>query len=63
MIGCSLDGIRTNIMCFADDICLLSPSAMGLQQLLSILHARLTAVRLTINSDKCAQIIFKTKNI
>merc|ERR1711984_16799 len=31
--GCSLGGIKTNILCYADDICILSPSAAGLQNI------------------------------
>ena len=57
--GCSLGGVKTNIICYADDISILAPSASGLQKILNILHDRLSQLGLLVNVDKCAYIVFR----
>ena len=58
-VGCSLGGVRVNIICYADDICLLAPSRYALQLLLDHLQSCLKYLDLNINVNKCAYIIFK----
>ena len=58
-VGCSLSGIRSNIVCYADDICLLAPSPESLQLMLNSLNNGLKKVGLTVNVMKCAYIVFK----
>ena len=61
-VGCSLGGNRSNILCYADDMCLLAPSATALQILLSLLESRLTGVGLIANVSKCAYLVFRGKS-
>ena len=57
--GCELGGIKTNIICYADDICLLAPSNQALQSILNLVHAKLKNIGLSINIEKCKYIVFK----
>ena len=57
--GCSLAGIRTNIICFADDMFLLSPSVQSLQKLIVKLADSLKSLCFSVNEDKCKYIVFK----
>ena len=59
MVGCTLAGTRTNIIGYADDICLLAPSAPALQALLDTFSSQLDDLGLTINVDKCAYLVFR----
>lgn len=55
--GYSIDGIgSTNIKCFADDICLVSGSRMGMNQLIETTSQFLEEKGLTINANKCITI-------
>ena len=58
-IGCAIDGYKTNVFCFADDIILLAPTSQALQKLLDIVHEKLTALCLTINT-KSKYIVFRS---
>ena len=58
-IGCELGGIKTNIICYADDICLLAPSTQALQSILNLLYAKLKNIGLSVNIEKCKYIVFK----
>ena len=55
--GCLLDGIKMNVLCYADDIALLAPSAKGLQKMLVTLQEGLTKLGLVVNPAKCAYIV------
>ena len=57
--GCSLYGYKTNIICYADDILLLSPSATGLQLMLNELSTHLDNLCLSVNPLKTKYIVFK----
>ena len=57
--GCSLAGIRTNIICFADDMFLLGPTAQSLQKLIVKLADSLKSLCFSVNEDKCKYIVFK----
>ena len=59
-VGCNLAGIRTNIICFANDVCLLSPCPKALQSMLDLMHQEVSKLSLTVNTDKCAFLIFKS---
>ena len=58
-VGCILAGIKTNIICFADDMFLLAPTAKSLQILINKLVSCLEALCFSINIDKCKYIVFK----
>ena len=60
-VGCSIGGIRTNIICFADDMCLMAPGATSLQKILDAVSLRITSLCLTINVSKSAYIVFKKR--
>ena len=47
--GCLLDGIKMNVLCYADDIALLEPSAKGLQKILVTIQEGLTKLGLVVN--------------
>jgi len=57
--GCRLCYQPANIICYADDILLLAPSAHGLQKLISQLEANLGRLQLMINVSKTNYIVFK----
>ena len=47
-IGCNVGGLAINILAYADDIILLSPSWSGMQQLLDILTVHIVGLHLLI---------------
>ena len=57
-VGCKLDGENVGIICFADDIALLAPSARGLQVMLDCAHEVLTRLCLSVNPSKSSYIVF-----
>ena len=57
-VGCKLDGENVGIICFADDIALLAPSAHGLQVMLDCAHEVLTRLCLSVNPSKSSYIVF-----
>ena len=59
--GCSLGGVKTNIICYADDISILAPSVYGLQKLVDLLCMRFCQAGLSVNVEKSAYIVFKAK--
>ena len=59
--GCKLAGTKMNIVCYADDILVLAPSARGLQILLDRLVHELEALCLKINVQKSSYIVFRRK--
>ena len=58
-LGCSLEGRNFNILCYADDVTLLAPSASGLQKLLDAFSSEVSNLGLEVNTAKCAYMIFK----
>ncbi|CAG9135437.1 unnamed protein product [Plutella xylostella] len=58
-VGCSIDGKMVNNISYADDMVLLTPSARGLEQLLSICENYATDHGLRYNSKKSEILIFK----
>ena len=59
-VGCSLNGYKTNIIAYADDLLLMSPSLSGLQQMLNKVQDCLSDLCFNI-ADKSKYIIFKHK--
>ena len=59
-VGCSLNLTMTNILCYADDIALLAPSAKGLQILIELNSTKLEKLCLAINPGKSKYIVFKS---
>ena len=59
--GCSLMGYKTNVICYADDILLLAPSATGLRTLLDTLYYNLSSLCLKVNAQKSKCIVFRRK--
>ena len=51
-IGCNVNGQMINLLCFADDTMLLSPSWVGLQMLIDKLHALAVGINMTCNVNK-----------
>ena len=60
-IGCEIMGYKTNMICFADDVMLLSPSAAGLQLMLDVISDKFKSLCLAINANKSGYILFKRK--
>jgi hypothetical protein len=58
-IGCTLGGECFNHLFYADDLCLLAPSAIGLQKLLNLCHAYGTTHDILYNPLKSMCIVFK----
>ena len=60
-IGGSLGGKRINHLLYADDLCIVSLSSAGLQQLLSICDQYCASHSLTFNVRKSVCMFFKSK--
>ena len=58
MLGASLDWLKINHLIYADDIVLISPSAKGLQILLSICTTFGIEFNNKFNLDKCRIMVF-----
>ena len=56
--GCRLGIFSSNIIAYADDLCLLSPSIKGLQNLIDVLHMNIKDLNLNLNTDKSMCIKF-----
>ena len=50
-----------NIVCYADDMLLLAPSARGLQTLVDTAVPLLNELRLIVNRGKSSHIVFRYK--
>ena len=57
-LGCTLGGVRTNIICYADDVCCLAPSESALQSIINVVSNELNDIRLQVNVKKCAFMLF-----
>ena len=58
---CKLGTDRVNIICYADDMLLLAPSAKGLQILVDTAIPILNELRFFVNHGKSSYIVFKQK--
>lgn len=61
-VGCKVNGITVNILAYADDIVLISPSWRALQALISILHDNAAAINLSCNISKTVAMVFKPRD-
>ena len=59
--GCSLGGVKTNIIWYGDDISISAPSVYGLQKFVDLSCMRFCQVGLSVNMEKSAYIIFQAK--
>lgn len=60
-VGCFLDLFLINIIGYADDLVLISPSSKGLQILLNVLNEQLLINKLTLNVSKSKIMCFAKK--
>ena len=60
-IGGNIGGMLVNHLCYADDICLISLSSVGMQQLLSICDIYAKEHDLLYNGGKSYSLCFKPK--
>ena len=58
-IGCGIGYHNFNIICYADDICLLAPTIAGSQKLIEYTNEKLLNLCLKINVSKCCYIVFR----
>ena len=58
-VGCYIDGQCMNHLMYADDICLLAPTAKAMQQLLDICNDYGLANDITFNPLKTVGLFFK----
>ena len=57
--GCQIGFQKANILCYADDILILAPSASGLQAMLDEIGNVMNDLCLKINTQKSVYIVFK----
>ena len=60
-IGGDIGGVLVNHLCYADDICLISLSSAGMQQLLNIYDTYAKEYDLLYNGSKSYSLCFKPK--
>ena len=60
-VGCHIDNVCVNHVFYADDICLMAPCAIALQQLLNICHRYSIIVDLNVNVLKSFCFAFTPK--
>ena len=57
-VGCNVGGQMINLLCFADDMVLLSSSWVGLQLLIDKLHALAVGINMSFNVSKTVCMVF-----
>ena len=60
-VGCSINGYKTNIIGYADDLLCMAPTIEGLQMIIDQLYLFLDNLCLNVNAGKCKHLIFKSK--
>lgn len=60
-VGCALNGVPFNNFSYADDMCIISPSAAGLRKLLLICENFASEHDILFNAKKSVCMIFRTK--
>jgi len=58
-VGCEIDGMKINIIVYADDIVLLGPTKMAIQKMLKLLIRVLKLKGLEVNKEKTVAMEFK----
>ena len=61
-VGCYVANQCLNILAYADDIVLISPSWKSMQLLLNILHSSAISINLSCNISKCVSMMFKPQD-
>jgi exonuclease III len=61
-IGCNVGGKMINVLAYADDIVIITPSWKGMQQLLDILSEHATLIDMAVNTKKTQCMIFAPKD-
>ncbi|CAF3775813.1 unnamed protein product [Rotaria socialis] len=59
-VGCKLGLATSNIIAYADDLVLLSPSREGLQNLLNFAYTEISKLNLSVNEGKTSCMIFNS---
>ena len=62
-VGCTLNGIYANHLAYADDMCLMAPSANGLQVLLDHCYEYAQSHNITYNCTKSVCIFIKSRRL
>ena len=57
--GCKLGILKSNVIAYADDIVLLSPSATGLQKLIDAAYSEALDIELKFNYEKTKCMVFR----
>ena len=60
-IGCFINDVCTNHLYYADDLCILSPSPMGLQKLLNLCQDYGDENDISFNPSKSQYVVFKKR--
>jgi hypothetical protein len=61
-IGCFINNVCMNHVFYADDMCIMAPSAIGLQNLLNICHSYSIDTDINFNPVKSMCMVFKPRN-
>jgi len=59
--GCNIGGMMLNILAYADDIVLLAPSWVAMQDLIDVLSVNIEEIDMVCNVDKTVCMMFKPK--
>ena len=60
--GCNTGGILVNLLCYADDMVLITPSWSALQGMLNVLETEAAAINMSCNSKKTVCMLFSPIN-
>ena len=61
-IGCHISDVCINHVFYADDLCLMAPCAIALQELINICCLYSIEINLNLNATKCYCLIFTPRN-
>ena len=60
-VGCQLGYVKTNVLCYADDMVIMSPTLDGLQLLVDQAAEMFSSLCLQVNFDKCDYVIHRAR--
>ena len=60
-VGCNIGGVVINVLAYADDIVLITPSWRGMQYLLNIIDEQSSIIDMEINTKKTVCMVFAPK--
>ena len=61
-IGCHIDDVSINHVCYADELCLMAPSALALQELINVCYQYSNDIYLNFNATKSFCVAFTPKH-